>query len=143
MITLDQVKRLDKKVQAAVELIRSLKVENSSLQNKLTERESRAKELEALVSQFKEDQGEIEKGIARALKHLDQLEDNISTGTDSKTGSTQEKNDAIESGEKKAENLSTQVETGSPSGTQNGSPSGSQNDSEDVSSSQDPGLDIF
>ena len=77
MITLDQIQRLDKKVQQAVELIQSLKNENSSLRGRLSENEGRIEELEVLIGRFKDDQQEIEKGIVRALKNLDELEDSL------------------------------------------------------------------
>ena len=77
MITLEQIHQLDKKVYNAVELIQKLRSENKSLELKLDGYEKRIEELQKLVSDYKEDQGEIEKGILKALDQLDALEDEI------------------------------------------------------------------
>lgn len=77
MITVDQIQNLDRKVQAAVKLIGTLRDENSSLKGKLDTYQKRIGELEVLIDQFKKDQVEIEEGIVRALAQLDQLEDSL------------------------------------------------------------------
>ena len=73
MITLDQIRTLDSKVQQAVEEIESLRGENSRLREKLTAYEKKVSELEVLIDGFKNDQGEIEEGIQKALLRLDVL----------------------------------------------------------------------
>ena len=78
MITLDQIRKLDDKVQAAVRRIRELKTENGALEKRLGQYERRIEELEVLIKTFKEDQAEIEKGIVNALSQLDHLEDDLS-----------------------------------------------------------------
>lgn len=77
MITLEQIQKLDEKVTAAVQVIRSLKEENASLQEKLGQYQSRIDELEVLINTFKKDQGKIEQGIINALEQLNELEDAI------------------------------------------------------------------
>jgi chromosome segregation ATPase len=77
MITLEQIQTLDEKVTAAVQVIRSLKVENASLQEKLDQYQNRIDELEVLINTFKKDQGKIEQGIINALEQLNELEDAI------------------------------------------------------------------
>lgn len=77
MITLDQIKQLDHKVRNAIDKISTLKSDNSMLQEKLDNCQLRIEELEVLIDTFKEDQGEIERGIIDALNQLDILEDNI------------------------------------------------------------------
>ena len=77
MITIDQIKKLDQKVQAAVRLISSLREENGSLKSNLDAYQKRIGELEVLIDQFKKDQIEIENGIVSALAQLDQLEDSL------------------------------------------------------------------
>ena len=77
MITIDQIQKLDRKVQAAVRLIGSLREENNSLKSKLDAYQKRIGELEVLIDQFKKDQIEIEDGIVSALAQLDQLEDSL------------------------------------------------------------------
>ena len=75
MITVDQINKLDQKVQAAVGQIGSLKQENTSLKTKLDEYQKRIGELEVMIDRIKQDQQEIEDGILRALEKLDHLED--------------------------------------------------------------------
>jgi DNA repair ATPase RecN len=75
MITVEQIKNLDNKVQAAVNRISTLKGENASLKGKLDEYQKRIGELEVMIERFKKDQQEIEDGILRALEQLDHLED--------------------------------------------------------------------
>lgn len=80
MITLEQVILLDEKIQKAVDTISSLRSENFSLKTKLSEYQTRIEELEVLIKDFKNDQGEIEEGILKALKQLDMVDgDKITT----------------------------------------------------------------
>ena len=78
MIQLKHIEELDAKVQSALLLITRLRGEKNELVAKLDGYQKRIAELEALVSDFKADQGEIEAGILRALKQLDSLEDSVS-----------------------------------------------------------------
>jgi chemotaxis protein histidine kinase CheA len=77
MITIEQIQKLDQKVQTAVKRIATLKSENAGLQAKLDDYQKRIGELEVLIERFKKDQTEIEKGIIRALEQLDHLEDTL------------------------------------------------------------------
>ncbi len=77
MITLEQIKQLELKVHKAVELILSLKNENSLLNKKLEEYQKRIDELEVLISGFREDQTDIESGILDIITQLNRLEDDI------------------------------------------------------------------
>lgn len=77
MVTIEQIRLLDKKVHSAVERISMLKQENQSLKSKLEHYESRILELERLIESFKRDQGEIEQGITNALDELNRLEDDL------------------------------------------------------------------
>jgi chromosome segregation ATPase len=79
MISLEQIQKLEARVGKAVELIRSLRQENASLTRRLGEYQTRIDELEVLIGKFKQDQGEIEKGIMSALEQLDALEDGLSS----------------------------------------------------------------
>ncbi|MBN2509305.1 MAG: cell division protein ZapB [Spirochaetales bacterium] len=81
MITLDQIRTLDTKVQKAVEEIESLRDENSRLRQKLSAYEKKISELEVLIDSFKNDQGEIEEGIQKALTRLDILSSQTAAGT--------------------------------------------------------------
>ncbi len=75
MITLEQIRTLESKVQKAVELIEGLRSENAMLTKKLETYQKRINELEILVEEFKQDQVQIEQGIIHALNQLEELED--------------------------------------------------------------------
>jgi FtsZ-binding cell division protein ZapB len=75
MISLEQIRLLEGKISRAIDLIRVLKEENTTLRRGLDSAQARMKELETLVEGFKSDQKEIESVIVRTLKNLDDLED--------------------------------------------------------------------
>ena len=75
MLTLDQIRLLERKVNAAVTRIAALREENSVLEGKLEKALDKIDELEARIDRFKDDQAEIEQGILSALGQLDKLED--------------------------------------------------------------------
>lgn len=77
MVSLDQVRQLESKVNRAVEIIRSLKEENRTLRRTIDASQARMKDLEDLVRVFKNDQAEIERGLVSAIRKLDQLEDGL------------------------------------------------------------------
>jgi FtsZ-binding cell division protein ZapB len=77
MITLEQVRQLEKRVHQAVSTISALKGENTLLKQKLSGYEKRIIELEARLTDLKEGQSEIERGILAALDQLDALEDQV------------------------------------------------------------------
>ncbi len=77
MVSLDQVRQLEAKVNRAVEIIRSLKEENRTLRRTIDASQARMKDLEELVRVFKSDQAEIERGLVSAIRKLDQLEDGL------------------------------------------------------------------
>ena len=82
MVSLEQVQLLETKVARAIEYVKrvteentSLVSENSGLMNKLESTQKRLDELELLIMRFKEDQGRIEDGIMAALDRLSQFEE--------------------------------------------------------------------
>jgi FtsZ-binding cell division protein ZapB len=77
MVTLEQIRNLEAKVQRAVAYIAEIKEENTLLQKNLTKYRKRIDELEVLINEYKEDQNAIEEGIKNALLHLDTLEDAV------------------------------------------------------------------
>lgn len=77
MISLEQVRALESRVEKAVALIASLRTENASLRSGLATADSRVAELEALVAEFQKDQARIEAGIIEALRKLDSFEDSV------------------------------------------------------------------
>lgn len=91
MITLEQIKLLETKVQQAVDRIGRLMHENASLRRALESNETRVQELEQIVGQFKDDQGKIEQGIINALAQLDSLEDTVGRLQDEETAAEEER----------------------------------------------------
>ena len=77
MIQLKHIKELDNKIRSALALIRTLRSENTKLRGELDRYQDRIDEMEALIQDFRQEQGAIEEGILRALKELDSLEDVI------------------------------------------------------------------
>ena len=77
MVSLDQIRQLEDKVNRAVEIIRVLKEENRTLRRTVDGSQARMKELEDLVRVFKSDQAEIERGLVSAIRKLDLLEDGL------------------------------------------------------------------
>lgn len=76
MIGLEQIRQLEGKISKAIDLIRVLKEENSTLRKGLDSAQARMRELESMVEAFKTDQREIESVIVRTLKNLDEMEEN-------------------------------------------------------------------
>jgi len=77
VISLEQVRALESRVEKAVALIASLRSENASMRSGLAAAESRVSELEGLVADFQKDQARIEEGIIEALRKLDSFEDTV------------------------------------------------------------------
>lgn len=84
MLTIDQVRQLESRVEKAVSKITSLleereqlNSENLRLRDQLSTLQNRVSELEKIVQTFKEDQGKIEQGILSALDKLSAFEDSI------------------------------------------------------------------
>ncbi|PKL25598.1 MAG: hypothetical protein CVV47_05965 [Spirochaetae bacterium HGW-Spirochaetae-3] len=77
MISLEQVRALESRVEKAVTLIASLRAENASMRSGLAAAETRVAELEGLVADFQKDQARIEESIVEALHKLDSFEDAV------------------------------------------------------------------
>jgi chromosome segregation ATPase len=86
MISLEQIRLLEARINKAVELIRSLKDENKTLRRAVNTAQTRMRELEKLVGDFKTDQQEIEQCILRALGNLDRLEEEVTEKKGRKEG---------------------------------------------------------
>lgn len=77
MIQLEQIQRLEARINQAIALISRLKGENETLRRTLDSAQEKVQRLEGLVGEFKSDQKEIEACIVRALENLDRLEDEL------------------------------------------------------------------
>lgn len=74
MITLNQVQKLEKKVNDAVTLINKFKAEKVVLEDKIEKYEFRIMELEEIADELNKDQNEIEDKIIGALNKLENIE---------------------------------------------------------------------
>lgn len=74
MLNIDQVQLLEGKVEKAVNLIKSLSDDNTSLKKEIEAKDKRISELENLILVFKDDQTKIEQGIISALNKLSAFE---------------------------------------------------------------------
>jgi len=94
MLSLEQIKRLEEKVFKAVELIKALKEENTIIRSKLEAADTKVEELEQIISDYRSNQVEIEEGIVKAIKQLEDMEadDLITTSADDKDSSPAENN---------------------------------------------------
>ena len=81
MISLEQIRELNDKVQSTLEVIKSLREENTLLRSNLAKSESRVKKLDLLVSSFRNDQHEIEEGLKSILLQLNRLEDDFTASS--------------------------------------------------------------
>jgi chromosome segregation ATPase len=86
MITLEQIRILEKKVTAAVQTIENLKNGKQELEERVAQGQKRIEELESLLRKARDDQEAIEKGILSALDTLDQLEDDITGSAEASPG---------------------------------------------------------
>lgn len=79
MISLDQVRLLEQKVENAVNKILQLQRENAELKERCAFLESQASNLNQKVSNYESDQNQIEEGIVKVLKRLNVVEDAVRT----------------------------------------------------------------
>jgi hypothetical protein len=77
VLSLEQVRKLEARVSAALGYIDRLSTENAELRQRLSGYEGRIKDLEVLVRDFQQDQSRIEEGILHALKKLDAFEESV------------------------------------------------------------------
>ena len=68
MISLDQVKLLEQKVESAVAKIQQLQAENDALRTKVTELTNAVSAKSEQLSSFESEQDRIESGIKKALE---------------------------------------------------------------------------
>lgn len=88
MLSLEQIKLLEKKVEKAISIIKALNGEKEALRLKIIEKDKRIAELENLLVNFKDDQAKIESSIKNTLTLLNSLED-LAVSSSSSTGAEQ------------------------------------------------------
>ena len=74
MLSLEQIKRLENRVYKAVELLKAMKEDNNILKSELKSANERVEELEQIISDYRNNQLEIEQGIVKAIQQLDDLD---------------------------------------------------------------------
>lgn len=77
MITLDQVRALETRVEKALGAMDRLTAENTALRETVAREKARAVELERTIEEFRRDQNRIEQGILHALERLNAFEDAV------------------------------------------------------------------
>ena len=77
MISLDQVKLLEQKVESAVAKIQQLQAENDALRTKVTELTTAVSAKSEQLSSFASEQDQIESGIKKALDRLSSIENTV------------------------------------------------------------------
>jgi FtsZ-binding cell division protein ZapB len=115
VITLEQIRLLEDKITRAIDLIRVLKEENTTLRKGLDSAQRRMRELEGLVDGFKSDQKEIESVIIRTLKNLEDLDEMVGSGHNAEHGAA--------SAGKKADSTHAQAQEDFPHSANHAGPS--------------------
>ena len=85
MLSLEQIRRLESRVYKAVELLKAMKEDNNILKSELKSANERVEELEQIISDYRNNQLEIEQGIVKAIQQLDDLDsidDSLSENTE-------------------------------------------------------------
>jgi len=88
MITLEQVKLLEEKVESLIGVVKSLYEERDSLKEVLAQKESRIEELESVLHSFEVSQAKIEESVMNALNQLDVFESSVAHESSSSTNSS-------------------------------------------------------
>jgi len=105
MVSLKQIRTLQDRVNKALSFIELLKEENKTLKATLDKSQQRIQEFEKLITEFKNDQTEIEQTILDVIHKLDSLEDEVFAQSDSAEDTYEE------SGHDDASESSSTIET--------------------------------
>ena len=90
MISLEQVKLLEEKVESLISVVKSLYGERNALKETVAQREGRIEELEAVIRSFEVAQAKIEESVMSTLNQLDVFESSVANNTDSSSANPQE-----------------------------------------------------
>ena len=124
MLSLEQIKRLENRVYKAVELLKAMKEDNNILKSELKSANERVEELEQIISDYRNNQLEIEQGIVKAIQQLDDLDsidDNLSEIGEEPVNSaliSPETESQSPSSVQSSEKIDTTQNTESPEGTE-------------------------
>lgn len=77
MISLEQIRILEQKVESALARLKELQNENAVLKHENTELKTQVNELNETCSRFEQEEGKIEQGILHVLNRLNTMEDTV------------------------------------------------------------------
>ncbi len=77
MITIEQVKLLEEKVESLINVVKSLYRERDLLKGTVAQNEKRIEELESVLHSFEISQAKIEESVMNALNQLDVFENSV------------------------------------------------------------------
>jgi chromosome segregation ATPase len=77
MVSIEQVRLLEKKVSNAIDYVNRVTDENAQLKTRMDGYVRRIDELEVFIKRFKEDQGRIEETVVSVLDKLNRFEDSV------------------------------------------------------------------
>lgn len=77
MITIEQVKLLEEKVESLINVVKSLYRERDLLKGTVAQNEKRIEELESVLHSFEISQAKIEESVISALNQLDVFENSV------------------------------------------------------------------
>lgn len=79
MLTLDQVKLLENKVESLIELVKTLCGERDALRDVLQKKDKEIAELSAKVNAYETEQAKIEERVVNALNQLDVFQNSVAS----------------------------------------------------------------
>ena len=122
MLTLDQVRALEERVEKTITVINNLRKENIGLRDDIVKKQNRIAELETLIDKIKLDQVKIEESIVKALGRLENFTDIITgKGHDSHSVETKNFSGNKDGLSKKEAEISTDLKKAETSAIKNGS----------------------
>ena len=79
MLTLDQVKLLENKVESLIEMVKSLYGERDALRDALQKKDKEIEELSSKVASYETEQEKIEERVVNALNQLDIFQNSVAS----------------------------------------------------------------
>ena len=79
MLTLDQVKLLENKVESLIEMVKTLYEERDVLRDSLQKKDKKIEELSAKVDTYEAEQAKIEERVVHALNQLDVFQNSVAS----------------------------------------------------------------
>ena len=93
MISLNQIRLLEQKIESILDLVSALQSEKAVLENQNAKLKAEVQELAAKCSRFEQDEEKIEQGILSVLNRLNNMEDAVQHVMESgRTSGSDEKN---------------------------------------------------